>query len=135
MTVPEVLVGFPDIEETVMALLDPIAPADTVTPEKITTPVIRVLRVGGSDNGITDFPRVEVSCFAPTRNQAREMSELCRQVILASKASSVEIPDGPTVYIDNARTDTPPQQVPYDNPDLTRAQAYYRFALRRPRQS
>lgn len=116
-----------------MALLDQVAPADTVTPEKITSPVIRVLRVGGSDNGITDMPRVEVSCYAATRNQAREMSEQCRQIILANKGRSVSMPDGSSVLLDNARTDTPPQQVPYDNPDLTRAQAYYRFALRRPR--
>lgn len=119
-----------------MSLLDEVAPADTVTPEKIVTPVIRVLRVGGSDNGITDLPRVEIACFAPTRNQAREMSERCRQLILAIKGRSVTMPDGaPSVLIDNANTDTPPQQVPYDNPDLTRTNAYYRFALRRPRRS
>jgi hypothetical protein len=35
--------------------------------------------------------------------------------------------------VDNARTDAPAQQVPYDQPDVRRVVAFYRFAWRRSR--
>lgn len=118
-----------------MALLADVGTVDTVTPERFTGPMVRVLRVGGSDDRISDFPRVEVRCFAATRNEAREMSEQCRQLILASSATSVVLDDGTAVFIDRARTDTPPQAAPFANPDIDSTVAYYRFALRRPRQN
>lgn len=123
-------VGWPDVEELLMAYLEQVAPTDTVTPEQMTSKAIRVLRVGGSDDGVTDSPRVEVACFAPTRNEAREMGEQCRQLLLVLGGQAVRI-DGRHVLVDSCRTDTPPEPVPYDNPDVDRAVAYYRLGLRR----
>jgi hypothetical protein len=53
-------------------------------------------------------------------------------VILASPRSVIETPSGAQL-IDNARTDTPAQQVSYDQPDVRRIVAFYRFAWRRLR--
>lgn len=118
--------AFPDAEAVVMTLLEPVAPTVTSTPESLVTQVIRVQRVGGSDDGITDYPRMEIACYGTNRAEAWELAEQCRRVILASVRTEV---DG--VLIDNARTDNPPTQIPYANPDVRRVIAYYRFAWRR----
>lgn len=122
------LAAWPDAETVVMAMLTPIARTVTSTPNPMPTPIIRVQRVGGSDDRITDFPRIEVACFGENRAQAWDLAEQCRQTILASRATVV----GGTL-VDNATTDTPAQQIPYDDPDVRRVVAYYRLAWRRPR--
>lgn len=127
-------VGFPDVEELLIAYLEQVAPTDTVFPEEISGKVIRIRRVGGSDDGITDRPRVQVSCAAPTRNEARAMAEQCRQLLLVLGGQAVEVPGlARPVPVDSCRTDTPPEPTPYDNPDVDRADAFYRLGLRRPR--
>jgi hypothetical protein len=55
----ELAPGWADAEKVVMALLAPIARTVTSTPNPLVAPLIRVQRVGGSDDGITDHPRVE----------------------------------------------------------------------------
>jgi len=55
----------PDAETVVMALLGEIAPTATSTPTPIEPPVMREQRVGGSDNGASDFPRIEVAACGP----------------------------------------------------------------------
>jgi hypothetical protein len=125
----QVLPVFPDAETIVMDLLTQVAPTVTATPADVTPPLIRVHRVGGSDDGITDFPRMEIACYGTDRPQAWQLAEQCRQVILGSYATEV---DG--VLIDSARTDNPPTQVPYaTTEDTRRVLAYFRFAWRRPR--
>ncbi|MGW5720777.1 phage tail termination protein [Amycolatopsis sp. NPDC003865] len=121
---------WPDAETVVMAMLSPIARTVTSTPNPLPTPIIRVQRVGGSDDRITDFPRIEIACYGENRAQAWDLSEQCRQTILASRATLVA-----GVLVDNADTDTPAQQIPYDDPDVRRVVAYYRLAWRRPRNS
>ncbi|MBB5154958.1 hypothetical protein [Saccharopolyspora phatthalungensis] len=123
-----VLPPFPDAETVVMTLLEQVAPTVTATPADLTPPLIRVNRVGGSDDRITDFPRVEVACYGLDRAQAWQLAEQCRQVILGSIRSRV---DG--VLIDDARTDNPPTQVPYaTTEDTRRVIGYFRLAWRRP---
>lgn len=123
-------VGWPDVEELLMAYLAELAPTDTVTPAQITGKVIRVSRVGGSDDGVTDFPRVEVACYALTRNDAHQLGEQSRQRMLVLGGQAVDV-NGRAVLVDFCRTDTPPEPVPYDNPDVDRSLAYYRLGLRR----
>lgn len=120
--------GWADAEKVVMALLAPIAPTVTSTPNPIVVPVIRVQRVGGADDGITDYPRVEVAVYGADRAQAWDLAEQARQAILASPRSVVN-----GQLIDNAKTDTPATQTPYDNADVRRVVAQFRFAWRRPR--
>lgn len=122
--------AFPDAETVVMALLEPVAPTVTATPAKWDGEIIRVQRVGGSDDGITDYPRMEIACYGPDRVTAWRLAERCRQLILASIRHVVDTAAG--LLIDNARTDKPPTQIPYSTTeDVRRVMAYYRFAWRR----
>ncbi|MFK0249281.1 hypothetical protein ACIQUM_31670 [Amycolatopsis azurea] len=120
---------FPDAETVLLALLEPLAPTVTATPADLVPPLIRVQRVGGSDDGITDYPRMEIACYGKDRAQAWQLAEQCRQLVLGSVRTYV---DG--VLIDNARTDNPPTQVPYaTTEDIRRVVGYFRLAWRRPR--
>ncbi|MGW5741581.1 phage tail termination protein [Amycolatopsis sp. NPDC003861] len=126
-----VLPPFPDAETVVMTLLEPVAPTVTATPATLTPPLIRVQRVGGSDDQITDHPRMEIACYGTDRADAWRLAEECRQLILGSIRTRVA-----GVLIDAARTDNPPTQVPYaTTEDVRRVLAYYRLAWRRPRQA
>lgn len=125
----QALAPFPDAETVVMDLLAQVAPTVTATPADLTPPVIRVNRVGGSDDGITDTPRMEIACYGVDRPQAWYLSEQCRQIILS--AYGVMVGD---VLIDSTRTDNPPTQVPYAaTEDTRRVVSYYRLGWRRPR--
>lgn len=125
--------AWPDAEKTVMALLSSLARTVTSTPNPLQPPMIRVQRVGGSDDGLTDSPRVEVACYGTDRAQAWALAEQVRQRILASARTEVDTSAGP-VLVDSARTDNPPTQVPYaTTEDTRRVLAYYRFAWRRQR--
>lgn len=124
---------WPDAETTVMALLSPVARTVTSTPSPLTPPIIRVQRVGGSDDGLSDFPRMEIACYGVDRAQAWAMAEQVRQLVLAAPRTAVATSAGP-VLVDSARTDNPPVQVPYaTTEDTRRVLAYYRFAWRRQR--
>lgn len=124
------LAPFPDAEKVVHALLTPLARTVTQTDENETfsEPVIQVQRVGGSDDGITDRPRVEIACFAEDRHDAWALAEDVRQTVLACGGTKV---DG--VLVDKAVTETPAQQLPDLNRDIRKVVAMYRFAFRRPR--
>lgn len=123
------LAPYTDAEAVVLSLLAELAPTVTQLPDDITHPVIQVQRVGGVDDGHTDFPRIEVQVFAPTRREAWALSLRAQQVVLAAARTVV---DG--ALIDGAETVTPAQQVPYGNPDTRRVLATYELALRRPAQ-
>nr|WP_181771284.1 hypothetical protein [Amycolatopsis pittospori] len=122
-----VMPPFPDAETVLLALLEPVAPTVTATPADLAPPLIRVQRVGGSDDGITDHPRMEIACYGKDRAQAWQLAEQARQLVLGSVRTRI---DG--VLIDNARTDNPPTQVPYaTTEDIRRVVSYFRLAWRR----
>lgn len=127
-------VEWPDIEDVLMAYLAQATgeTTDTEAPEDGESG-ISINRVGGEDDGITDYPRVEISCYAPTRNAARQMSGTVRQDLLILGGQSVTLPDATSVYVDFCRTDVPPESVQYANPGRHRHVAFYRLGLRRPR--
>jgi hypothetical protein len=121
---------FPDTEVAVLALLAGVASTVTTTPASLTPPLVQVQRLGGEDDGITDYPVVSVTCYGGSRATAWEMAEECRQLILASPC---EEPGG--ILIDSARTITPAQQLPDPNTALRVVTATYRLGLRRSRTS
>lgn len=121
------LPAYPDAEQVVMALLESLAPTVTETTDPIVTPLIRVMRVGGNSDQLQDYPRMEIACYGATRNEAWQLQQQCEAVIVNSPGTEVA-----GTLIDNARTDNPPQQPPYANPDVRRVVAYYRFTWRRP---
>lgn len=122
-----VLPPFPDAEAVLLALLESIAPTVTATPANLVPPLIRVQRVGGSDDGLTDYPRMEIVCYGKDRAQAWQLAEKCRQLVLGSARRRVG-----AVLIDSARTDNPPSQVPYaTSDDVRRVLSHYRLTWRR----
>lgn len=124
----ELLAAFPDAEDIGLALLETLATTVLATPVDLVTPLIVVRRVGGGDNKITDQPRLQVQVYGSTRAQARDLSELCRQTVLASSATLVA-----GVSIDQAVTESGPTFVDYGQPGIHRYIATYRLEYRRPR--
>jgi hypothetical protein len=118
---------FPDAERVAVELLHPLAPAMVVTPRQITEPIIQVRRVGGTDDGVTDFARIEVGCIAFTRHEAWHLAEAVRQRILNARAT---VHGG--ALIDRTAVEIAPQQIPDENPDIRRVVATYRLSMRRP---
>jgi len=130
----ELLPDFPDIELTVMALLEQVAPTTHSTPAEFVPPLIPVRKTGGTSDRFNDRPVVEVTCLGPDDPSTREMTRQCRRLILASGASTVpDVPGHPNgVYIDKATEVATPREVIYGDP-ARRQIASYRFVLRRPR--
>lgn len=100
------LAPYPDAEAVVIDIVESVAPGAVYTelPEEFPAPAVRVTRTGGSDNGVTDNPIVEVTSFGATRAQAWEMDGLVRQLIQGVGGTSVN-----GVLVDSTRTVTPAQ--------------------------
>lgn len=130
----ELLAAFADAEAVVLEILDAVAPTVTATPAEFEPPMVLVQRSGGEDDGITDYPSVEVTCFGETRQDAWRMAEQCRQMILAAACTAVEVDGFPLgVLVDVTSTVTPAQQLPDPRRDLRVVTASYRLGMRRPR--
>ncbi len=113
-------------------LLGEVAAGVTHTDDDLTAPTVQVQRTGGSDDGITDRPRIQVTCYGATRAQAWTLAEQSRQLILAAAGTAVSGQYVTGVLIDSTRTVTPGQQLPERNPDLRVVGAAYELAMRRP---
>lgn len=128
-----VLAAWPDAEAVVMTMLEGIAATVTSTPAEITAPMIRVQRIGGSDDFVTDYPRMSVTVFYPLLAEgdtaaAHAMAEQVRQTIIGSQNTVVG-----GVLIDRASTATPAAQEPYENPGVRFIPAAFQLEWRRPR--
>lgn len=125
---------FPDIQEVLMVYLAPLAETDTEPPLDPDVGIgIQINRVGGASDGISDFPRVAITCHHP---DPRGASKLARQVAnrmeyIAGEAIVVEDEPKP-ICIDSCRVDTPPESEPYENPDARTEIAYYALSLQKP---
>jgi hypothetical protein len=126
---------YPDAELVMLDLLAPVAATVTHTDDDLTAPTVQVARVGGADDGITDRPRVQVTCYGATRPQAWQLAEQARQIVLAAAGTAVSGDNVTDVFIDSTRTATPAQQLPDRNRDLRVVTATYLLAMRRPRTS
>ncbi|TDC92355.1 hypothetical protein E1161_13355 [Saccharopolyspora aridisoli] len=118
---------FPDAEQVVMALLEPLATVVVVSPREISNSLIQIHRAGGADDGVTDIARLETECIACSRHDAWRLAEAVRQRVLNAAAS---VHAG--ALIDRTAVEIAPQQVPDDNPDIRRVVATYRLSMRRP---
>lgn len=120
--------AYPDIEAVLIDYLKSLADTGEQTPESFEGPFIRVNRVGGFDDGLTDRPRVEIACYSPTRRQSQQMSEQVRQMMLACDGTDVA-----GVFVDHVITESQAGRTPYANEDVRRIAAVYRLSVRRPR--
>lgn len=119
---------FPDIERALMTLLSDLAATGTQTPDDLqdSMPFVRVARYGGPDDRFTDTARVDVDCFAASRDAAHTLAEQVRARLL-----SYPHVVGSTV-IDRAITDNGPNEIPWSNdPNVRRFTAAYQVRARR----
>jgi len=90
--------------------------------------VLRVRRVGGNDDRITDFARIDVRAYAASLSDAEETAELARQRLISGPSAT------PYGVLDRAETEVGPQEIPSPDPDRYRiVSATYRTSLRRRR--
>lgn len=122
-----VLAPFPDIEKVVRDIVEPLATPYTELPTSFPVPAVRITRTGGRDDGVTDYPTVEITTYGSSRAEAWEVDGLIRQRVLASGATAVN-----NVVVDFAKTVTPTQQLPDPREDIRVVTSSYRFGLRRP---
>lgn len=118
---------FPDIERVLVDYLGQLAPTGDQTPESLDAPFIRVQRIGGYDDGLTDRARVEVATYAPTRRESQALAEQVRQHLLACDST-----DAAGVHIDHVLTESQTGRTPYENEDVRRISAVFRLSVRRP---
>lgn len=125
---------YPNIEDVVMVYLDGLADTDTVPPRNKRKIGIQINRVGGSDDGITDYPRISVVCHHPDPREASKLARRVQQRMLNISGRDIVVDGEPKpVCVDFCRTDTPPEPEPYENPEARREIAYYLLGLQRPR--
>lgn len=124
-----VLAPFSDVEDALLILLDDLGPNGTFKPAGVTD-FILVYAFTGSDDRITDTPRVGIDVFAPTRTIGLPRAEAVRQRMLAAP-HAVTTPSG-VVVIDSVRTGQRPVEIPYGDSQVRRWESSYTVELRRP---
>ena len=88
--------------------------------------VIRVRRVGGTDNGVTDRARVDVNVYAVDLSDAEATAELARQRLISGPSAT------PHGVLDRAETDVGPHEIPSPDPEGYRiVSVTYRVSVRR----
>lgn len=133
-----VLASWPDTRKVCAAAFADLGETGSRTPDDFTgrLPYIRFRVVGGSDDRITDQPRVAADVFAGTPDQAWEIAKTVRQRFLAGRIATVH------GRIDSARTEVGPQEAPWPgqsgqpgailtDPAVSLVTAIYRLGLRR----
>lgn len=124
--------AFPSAERAVGDLLASLARTGNRTPADpdgtgAWMPFIRVMRVGGADDRITDRARLTVDCFAATGSAADTLAEQARQMLLASPGSSTD--HGTVDYV---TTESGPHLVPSTlEGSAAMSSAIYRVSFRR----
>lgn len=130
-----VLAGWAEAEAVGMALMDPgVGKAVQTTPAVIVGRLIQVLRIGGADDGITDYPLLHFLFYSDTYEDACAAAEEGRQIVLAAPGTAVVVEGYPKpILIDSARTRAAPIEAPRDNPDLRLKTGTFQISYRRPR--
>ena len=116
-----------DIEEELIAWVKTrpsIAGAGVTFKTDSPLPFWRVSKIGGTDDGVTDFTLVDVDIFAETRDQAQQISEDIRTHLRPRIRAGSAI-------VDSVRTSVSPRQLPWDNASVRKFGATYAIGLRR----
>lgn len=118
---------WPDIETAIMDLVVDLGTAGTETPADLAShlPYIRVMRLGGTDNRLTDDAHMSIDVFESTRPLVMALAEAVRQRLL----SYPHVVNG--VVIDIATTLTAPQVIPWGDPKVRHSVASYTVSARR----
>lgn len=121
-------IPYPKFDEVMRALLSDIAPVVTFVDEKTTRPYIRVTRVGGSEDGVSDNPLIYTEYVADTRAASKDLEKLGQDRILFAGNTS---PGG--FLIDTAEERAGGVFLPPHDRDVRSVSATYRLSYRRPR--
>lgn len=122
---------FPDAEDVTAELLGDLTPGQeivTTLPADLETrlPLQRAVRIGGSDDGITDVARMVVETYAGSEAEALALARLTQQRFKRRRARTS------AGMMDRASTEVSPRLLDYPNPAVWLATAIYRISLRRP---
>jgi hypothetical protein len=122
-----VLAAFPDVERILGDLLGDLGTIGSETgidlQERL--PFIRVRRVGGTDDRVTDATRVDIDVYATDATAAKALTETIRQRLISGPSQ--------TTYgiLDRAWTESGPQTAPTDDQNIRRVITTYRISTRR----
>lgn len=127
MTAP--LRRFPDVQKALAAIVESLVGAGRAgseTPEDLEQrlPYVRILRIGGYSDRLTDFATVEVDVFAGTYAQAEPLAERIRQHL-----TGPPLRVGPVV-LDRITCESGPVELPWA-PRVRRFNASYVVRSRR----
>lgn len=116
--------GFPDVEAVLVAALESFGTVDTVTPSDLQEqlPFIRVVRSGGPDDHVSDYPVVDLDVFGATRAQAWDLAAEIRDHLRFAHAIR---------EFDRVGTEVGPRELPWGDPGIRRIGATYRIVTRR----
>lgn len=106
--------------------IEGVAAAGNATTDALSSSLtfVRVMRIGGQDNGITDAAMVDIDVFAATRSAAWAVAERIRAGLRPRTRAGAAI-------IDSVRTSVSPRQLPWSNDNIKRYSATYGITLRR----
>lgn len=122
-----VLAGFPDVERMLGDLLGDLGTVGSETDINLqaSLPYIRVHRIGGADNRITDAARVDIDVYTTDASAGKTLTETIRQRLTGGPSATAH------GVIDRAWTESGPQTAPTDDPNLRRVITTYRISFRR----
>lgn len=123
---------YPDIERVLCDLLADLGSCGTRTPADLQDQLefIRVRRVGGSDDQVTDRARVDVEVFAGTRAAGETLTEQIRQRLSVRGPLSV-ISGGRVVVVDRSLLLAGPVELAWPDPETRMFHASYQTECRR----
>lgn len=132
MTQPLVQWVFPDVQVLLVGALGVWVGEDNVdteTPEDLqdNLPFIRVERLGGGRDQLSDAPSIEVQVYASTYAEASRLAEHICQWLCG--------PPPPLPQIDKATCTSAPVEIPYGDVRIRRLVASYQLTTRRVRAS
>lgn len=125
--------GYPDIELVLCDLLADLGNTGTRTPADLQDQLefIRIRRVGGSDDQVTDRARVDVEVFAATRAVGEALIEDIRQR-LSVRGPLTVTSGGRPVVVDRTQLLAGPVELAWPDPEVRMFHATYQLESRRP---
>lgn len=121
---------YPDIERQVAewakARFGVQGGSQTPSDLELRLPFVRVSKLGGSRDDVTDHPTVDIDVFASSRDAALALAE---DIDTALKPRTRLTPGG--AIIDSVGTRVSPRLLPWDNSKIRRYGATYTLGLRR----
>lgn len=118
---------FPNVEALIVALIDTtglVAGVGSDLPQNLQyrLPYVLVVRSGGPDDGVSDFPLVDAEVYAARKANGRRLSEQIRQRLLR------DLPGWP---IDRIETVGAIQELPFGTRNVRRWTNTFRVTTRR----